>query len=142
MTDFEKEHSNKCRHTEDGVCPQHNVLLERRKQEAKLINAIPGILTTQNRLIGGTRVIALMATLVIVAGFVYTKDTKLDLEKSVEQNKADQLRIIEKLEQTHDDSLSDLADDLKEHKNSQKELVVTMQVLTEAIKKTYGNNLP
>ncbi len=65
----------------DGTCQHHEKFEERRKHEGKLINTIPGILSVQNRIIGGILCVSVFGILFLSASFIYTRSETLDLKQ-------------------------------------------------------------
>lgn len=78
-----------CKIAEDGVCALHGIEVERRKQTAKMVDNIPGILTNMNRIIG----YSVLVSLVVVGGFVYIRDVKQAVDYSHEMHKSDMALI-------------------------------------------------
>jgi len=74
-----------CNVAKDGVCALHGVEVERRKQTAQMVENIPGMLTTMNRIVGYSTLLSL----IVIAGFVYIRDVKQAVDYSLELHKSD-----------------------------------------------------
>ncbi|MGV0961845.1 MAG: hypothetical protein ACOYB1_18625 [Limnohabitans sp.] len=74
-----------CNVAHDGVCALHGVEVERRKHTAQIVENIPVLLTTMNRIIG----YSVLVTMVVAGGFVYIRDVKQQVDYSHEMHKSD-----------------------------------------------------
>jgi hypothetical protein len=74
-----------CNVAHDGVCALHGVEVERRKHTAEIAENIPGILTTMNRMIG----YSVLVSMIVIAGFIYIRDVKQQVDYSHEMHKSD-----------------------------------------------------
>lgn len=68
-----------CQINKDGVCALHNIEVERREGMKELVEKIPDIMTTINRLVG----LSSLFLFVVAGSFTYTYISKIELEKEI-----------------------------------------------------------
>lgn len=93
-----------CQMENSGVCPQHNVEVERRENLEKLASQIPGLVVATKTLLTTSSLILIM----IAGSFAYTKIVKDDLITSV-------FKIYDSYESI-DDKFDILKTDFERHK--------------------------
>lgn len=82
-----------CQISETGVCVLHNVEVERREGMRELVDKIPDLMTTINRLVGLSSIF-----LFVVAGsYTYTYISKVELEKEITLGLKDRSQQIESM---------------------------------------------